>query len=195
MRSSSPKTAPKSSGATARSTTMLEIAVSPEDDAEVRRVSITNHGTPRAGNRADLLCRNRCWRRRPTTWRIRLSPSCSWKRSSSPSLGAILATRRRRSAGDPQVWAAHLAVVEGETSAMCSSKPIGRAFWGAGKRIERQPQCTTAGRFPTRRARARSDLQPAPPRADPARRHRAHRVLDDGGAIARGGARSRRQAS
>src|SRR5256885_4191815 len=33
-----------------------------------------------------------------------------------PELGAILATRRRRSSGDPQIWAAHLAVVEGEAS-------------------------------------------------------------------------------
>ena len=30
-------------------------------------------------------------------------------------LGALLATRRRRSPARPQVWAAHLAVVEGET--------------------------------------------------------------------------------
>ena len=30
--------------------------------------------------------------------------------------GAILATRRQRSSGDPKVWAAHLAVVEGESS-------------------------------------------------------------------------------
>jgi cyclic beta-1,2-glucan synthetase len=29
--------------------------------------------------------------------------------------GAILATRRRRSPGEPEVWAAHVAVVEGET--------------------------------------------------------------------------------
>src|SRR5205085_5457770 len=33
-----------------------------------------------------------------------------------PDLGAIVATRRRRSDGDPLVWAAHLAVVEGESS-------------------------------------------------------------------------------
>src|SRR6202043_147556 len=31
-----------------------------------------------------------------------------------PKVGAILATRRRRSAHDPEIWAAHYAVVEGE---------------------------------------------------------------------------------
>ncbi len=31
-----------------------------------------------------------------------------------PEIGALLATRRRRSPGEPEVWAAHLAVVEGE---------------------------------------------------------------------------------
>ena len=30
-------------------------------------------------------------------------------------VGALLATRRRRSPGEPEVWAGHLAVVEGET--------------------------------------------------------------------------------
>ena len=46
--------------------------------------------------------------------------------------GALLATRRRRSTSDPEVWAAHLAVVEGETWARCSSRPIARASWDAG---------------------------------------------------------------
>ena len=50
-----------------------------------------------------------------------------------PDLGAILATRRRRSDGDPQVWAAHLAVVEGETSATCSSRPTARASSAAAR--------------------------------------------------------------
>ena len=42
--SRSPRIAPSSSGATATLTTTLEVVVSPEDDAEVRRVSIANTG-------------------------------------------------------------------------------------------------------------------------------------------------------
>ena len=177
-------------------TTTLEIVVSPEDDAEVRRISITNHGTARARDRAHLLCRDSRWRGRPTTWRIPPSPNCSWRPSSCRSLGALLATRRRRSAADPQVWAAHLAVVEGE---------------GVGRRAVRnrprplprpRPDDPHAGgdrrrlaALEHRRRGARSDLQPAPARAHPARRHGAHLVLDDGGSVARRGARPRRQAS
>ena len=37
-------------------TTTLEVTVSPEDDAEVRRVSISNHGA-RARARSHILCR------------------------------------------------------------------------------------------------------------------------------------------
>ena len=40
-------------------TTTLEVAVSSEDDAEVRRVSITNHRQPGAGDRVDVIRRTR----------------------------------------------------------------------------------------------------------------------------------------
>ena len=65
-----------------------------------------------------------------------------------PELGAILATRRRRSSGDPLVWAAHLAVVEGESPRTCSSRPIVRVFSGAGKPSARRPPLPKAGRCP-----------------------------------------------
>ena len=45
--------------------------------------------------------------------RTRSFPSSSSRPNSLPS-GAILATRRRREPGEPELWAAHLAVVEGE---------------------------------------------------------------------------------
>ena len=39
--------------------TTLDVLVSPEDDAEVRRVSVMNLGTANPGDRADLVCRGR----------------------------------------------------------------------------------------------------------------------------------------
>src|SRR4029077_7505011 len=93
--------------------TTLEIVVSPEDDAEVRRVSIAN-----GGNRVrDIEITSCC--------ELALAPPAADAAHQAFSklfvqteyvakVGAILATRRRRSAHDPEIWAAHYAVVEGE---------------------------------------------------------------------------------
>ena len=69
--------------------TQLEIAVSPEDDVEVRRLSITNHGDRAARDRGHQLRRDRAGARRRTTSRTRRSASCS----SRPSI--CRAERRR----------------------------------------------------------------------------------------------------
>jgi cyclic beta-1,2-glucan synthetase len=94
--------------------TTMEIAVSPEDDAEVRRVSITNHGARETvielTSYAEItLARQSDDVAHPAFAKLFVETEFV------PSLGAILATRRRRSDGDPQAWAAHLVVVEGET--------------------------------------------------------------------------------
>ena len=94
-------------------TTTLEVIVSGEADAEVRRVSITNSGVrPReleitsyaelvlASQGADIA--------HPAFSKLFVATEFL------PDVGAILATRRKRAAGDPEVWAAHLTVVEGD---------------------------------------------------------------------------------
>src|SRR5205085_8888970 len=96
-------------------TTTLDIAVSPESDAEVRRVSMFNNGTrPReieVTSYSELaLARQADDVAHPAFGKLFVSTEFV------PELGAILATRRRRSAGDTPVWAAHLAVVEGDLS-------------------------------------------------------------------------------
>ena len=88
-----PEKARLPSGATTSIETQLEIAVSPEDDVEVRRVSLTNRSDRAARDRGDELRRDRARRRRPTTSRTRRSASCS----SRPSA----ARRRRRSCAAP----------------------------------------------------------------------------------------------
>ena len=93
-------------------TTSLQVLVSSEDNAEVRRVTITNSG---AGRReieitsyAELvLAQQAADIAHPAFSKL------FTETEHLPSLGAILATRRRRTPTEPQIWAAHLAVVDG----------------------------------------------------------------------------------
>ena len=93
--------------------TSLQVLVSAEDDAEVRRVTISNLGNrPReveVTSFAELV----------------LAPQASdlahpafsklfVETEYHAGLGAVLATRRRRTPIEPQIWVAHLAVVDGE---------------------------------------------------------------------------------
>jgi cyclic beta-1,2-glucan synthetase len=93
--------------------TTTEVLVSPEDDGEVRRVSISNRGfTAReieVTSYAEVVLA-------PQVADV-AHPAFSnlfIETEHLPGSGALLAHRRRRSPEDPEVWAAHLAVVEGE---------------------------------------------------------------------------------
>lgn len=98
-------------------TTSLVVLVSEEDEAELRRVTITNAG-PRMReieitSYAELVLA-------PHATDI-AHPAFSKLFVQTEYLaetGALLATRRRRDPAEPEIWVAHLAVVEGE--------PIGR---------------------------------------------------------------------
>ena len=94
-------------------TTTLEVLVSAEDDAEVRRISIAN-----AGNEAREL---------DVTSYAELALAPQADDVAHPAFmklfvstdylaaqGTLLATRRRRSPGEQEIWAAHLAIVDGE---------------------------------------------------------------------------------
>jgi cyclic beta-1,2-glucan synthetase len=124
-------------------TTTLEIIVSPEDDGEVRRVSITNRG-PRAreieitsyaelalGRQADDLAH-------PAFAKMFVETEYV------PNVGAILATRRRRSDKDPMVWAAHLSVLEGESLGDVQFETDRARFLGRGQTI-RSPSAVADG--------------------------------------------------
>jgi cyclic beta-1,2-glucan synthetase len=94
-------------------TTTLEVVVSPEDNAEVRRVSVANAGSrPR-----DIEVTSYAELALAPPAADTAHPAFSKLFVQTEHLargGAILATRRRRSPGEPEVWAAHVAVVEGE---------------------------------------------------------------------------------
>ena len=115
-------------------TTTLEIAISPADDAEVRRVSITNHGP---GTRAIELTSYAeiALARQPDDLAHPAFAKLFVETEFAPKLGAILATRRQRSSGDPLVWAAHLAVVEGETSDDVQFETDRARFIGRGQTV------------------------------------------------------------
>jgi len=125
-------------------TTTLDVVVSPEDNAEVRRVSIAN-----AGN----------WDRdiELTSYaELVLAPPAA--DTTHPAFSklfvqteylakdrAILATRRRRSPGEPEIWAAHRAVVEGETMGEPEIETDRARFLGRGREV-RAPIAVMDGR-------------------------------------------------
>ena len=116
-------------------TTMLEITISPEDDAEVRRVSITNHGMRAREIELTSYAEIALARQADDTAHPAFS-KLFVETEFVPGLGAILATRRRRSSSDPEVWAAHLAVVDGESSGDVQFETDRSRFLGRGQTIQ-----------------------------------------------------------
>jgi cyclic beta-1,2-glucan synthetase len=114
--------------------TTLEIAISPEDDAEVRRVSITNHGT-RTREIEITSYAEIALARQPDDVAHPAFGKLFVETEFVPALGAILATRRQRSTADPRIWAAHLAVAEGETSGDVQFETDRARFLGRGQTI------------------------------------------------------------
>ena len=114
--------------------TTLEVAVSPEDDAEVRRLSIANLG----GRTRELDVTSYA--------EIVLAPYAADQSHPAFSklfvetefvadVGTLLATRRRRSPNDPEAWAAQLVVVEGETTGDLQFETDRARFLGRGRGI------------------------------------------------------------
>ena len=115
-------------------TTTFEIMISPEDDAEVRRVCITNHGTQardiEVTSYAELaLARQADDMAHPAF------ASLFVETEFVPELGALLATRRQRSSADPMIWVAHLTVVEGDATADVQFETDRARFLGRGQTV------------------------------------------------------------
>jgi cyclic beta-1,2-glucan synthetase len=112
----------------------LEIVVSPEDDAELRRLTVTN--LENHGREIDVT----------SYAEVVLAPQGADEAHPAfsnlfvetefvPALGTLLATRRPRSAVEPQVWLAHLAAVEGETVGKAQYETDRARFLGRGHGI------------------------------------------------------------
>ena len=115
-------------------TTTLEVVVSPEDNAEVRRVSISNSG----GRVQDIEL--------TSYGELVLAPPGGDAAHQTFSklfvqteyvakVGAILATRRRRAANEPEIWAAHYAIVEGEVVGDAQIETDRARFLGRGRGV------------------------------------------------------------
>jgi len=114
--------------------TAMEVLVSPDDDAEVRHLSITNHGTRDrvvdVTSYAELvLARQSDDLAHPAFGALFVETEFV------PELGALLATRRRRGASDPEIWAAHLSVVVGEATGEVQYETDRSRFIGRGRTI------------------------------------------------------------
>ena len=125
-------------------TTVLEIVVSSEDDAEVRRLSVSN-----GGDRArdlELTSYAELVLGPPADDAAHLTFSKLFVQTEyDAKAGVILATRRRRSPTDPEIWAAHLAVVEGATVGETEIETDRARFLGRG-RDARAPIAVMDGR-------------------------------------------------
>ncbi|MBI2720242.1 MAG: glycosyl transferase [Rhizobiales bacterium] len=115
-------------------TTVLDILVSAEDNAEVRRVSILNSGSRM--REIDVT----------SYAEVVLAPQADDVAHPAFSklfveteylvdVGAILATRRKRSPSDLAIWAGHLAVVDGETAGQVEIETDRARFLGRGHGI------------------------------------------------------------
>ncbi|RIL05060.1 MAG: glycosyl transferase [Proteobacteria bacterium] len=114
--------------------TTLEIAVSAEDDAEVRRVSITNLGSRvrdvELTSYAEIvLAPPAADAAHPAFAKLFVQTEFV------PEIGALLATRRRRSPGEREAFAAHLLVVEGERVGSLQCETDRARFLGRGRTL------------------------------------------------------------
>jgi cyclic beta-1,2-glucan synthetase len=125
-------------------TTSLEVAVSSEDDAEVRRVSISNLGLRardiQVTSYAELsLTSQSADVAHPAFANLFVETEFV------PDIGALVATRRKRSDDETAVWAAHVLVAEAETVGDLQFETDRAKFLGRG-RSARNPISIVDGR-------------------------------------------------
>ena len=125
-------------------TTTLDVVVSSEDDAEVRRVCVTNNG---------LLVREI----EITSYaELVLAPQAAdiahpafsklfVETEFLADVGALLATRRKRDPGEPEIWVGQLAVVDGEAAGKTEIETDRARFLGRGQGV-RTPIAMIDGR-------------------------------------------------
>ncbi|HET9489793.1 MAG TPA: glucoamylase family protein [Methylomirabilota bacterium] len=125
-------------------TTTLEVLVSPEDDAEIRRVSVTNLGARtreiEVTSYAELVL--------ALPAADAAHPAFSNLFIHTESIAArdlLLATRRARAPTEPSIWAAHIVVVEGQAGGGAQFETDRGRFLGRGRGI-RTPMAVIDGR-------------------------------------------------
>ncbi len=125
-------------------TTTLDVLVSPEDDAEVRRVSVMNIGTRTRDVELTsyaevVLATPAADAAHPAFSNLFVRTECV------PELDVLLATRRPRSPDEPRLWLAHVMAVEGEAVGDLQWETDRARFLGRGRSI-RTPISVIDGR-------------------------------------------------
>ena len=124
--------------------TAMEIVVSVEDDAEVRRLTVTNTGTQT--REVEVTSFMEIVLAGPADDNAHPAFSKMFLHTEYlPETGILVATRRRRSPNEPEIWAAHLVVVEGQTIGDLHVETDRAAFLGRG-RNQRDPVAMAGGR-------------------------------------------------
>jgi len=121
----------------------LAIVVSPEDDAELRQLTVTNlesrdREIDVTSYAEIVLASQRADEAHPAFSNLFVETEFV------PALGTLLATRRPRSADDPPVWLAHLVAGEGEPGSPLQFETDRARFLGRGRGI-RTPLCVYDG--------------------------------------------------
>lgn len=113
-------------------TTIMDVFVSGEDDGEVRRISLVNNG--RQPREIEITSYAEVVLATPAADAAHPAFSKMFVQTEYVAeYGALVATRRLRAHEEPQVWAAHLTVVEGETVADPQYESDRSHFLGRGR--------------------------------------------------------------
>jgi len=125
-------------------TTTLDIVVSPEEDGDVRRVSISNLGVRTREIELTSYAEVVLASASDDTAHPAFS-KLFVQTEFVPELEALLATRRRPAPGEQEMWTAHLAVVEGQSPEAVQFETDRARFLGRGNGI-RTPISVVSGR-------------------------------------------------
>ena len=119
-------------------TTMMEVLVSAEEDAEVRRISVTNAGT--AARTIEITSYAELALAKPADDLAHPAFAKMFVQTErlgdgSGDGGAILATRRRRTPTEPEIWAAHLLVTDHAGGGGIQAETDRARFLGRGRDV------------------------------------------------------------
>ncbi|MEO7102133.1 MAG: glycosyl hydrolase family 65 protein [Gemmatimonadaceae bacterium] len=114
--------------------TLLDVIVSPDDDAEIRRVSLTNHGSRAreidVTSYAELVLASAATDAgHPAFSNLFVQTEILTDRDT------LLATRRRHAHNDPEYWLAHVVAVEGDTVGDLEWETNREQFLGRGQTV------------------------------------------------------------
>ena len=128
--------------------TTLEVIVSTEDDAEVRRLTITNNGERTRDIEVTSYAEIAIAAQAADVAHPAFS-KMSVETDYVARFGAILASRRRRSPDEPEIWAAHHSVASGESVGKAEFETDRARFLGRGLGV-RTPAAAIDGRLLSR---------------------------------------------